>query len=136
MASKQRLYDLIDSSSKPHFTKGEVKGFINSVGGAQFGLPKYLKKGDIISNNVGAKKRPCVVIKVFTDVIYAIPLSSNEDELNLCKSKSRFWGDGWFSCGIIAMTKTYAMDNFLGVYDNPKLLNKVIKLSKQEINKI
>jgi hypothetical protein len=133
MATKQELYDIIESSVKQSFTKGETKGFVHSVGGAMFGQPRYFKKGDVIANGVGAKKRPCVVIKVEKEFLYLLPLSSTEDELNLCESHSRFFADGWFTRGVSVVSKDYAVDNFIGVYDNIKLLNKAIKLTKQEI---
>ena len=136
MASKQEIHDLIDSTSKTSYTKGEVKSFIQSVGGAQYGRPRYLKKGDVVSNGVGAKKRPCVVVKVDKDFVYAIPLSTTEDELSLCASSSRFFDNGWFTRGVSVVSTDYAIDNFIGVYDNIKLLNKAIKLTKEEISRI
>lgn len=136
MPTKKELMSLIDGMSKTEFTKGEVKSFINSVNTTDSMPPTEYRKGDVIANGVGAKKRPMVVISIVGNMMYGIPLSSTQDEFNLSESKSRFMGDGWFSKGVSVVTKEYADENFIGVYDNMKLLNKAIELMKNEISKL
>lgn len=136
MPTKQQLYDIIDSSGKISFTKGEAKDFVCAVSGTAANIPTYFKKGDIVVAGVGLKKRPCVVIKVCLDVLYLIPLSTTEDSLNLMPFRSRFLGEGFFSKGVSVVTIEYAKENFTGVFDNPKALNAAIKKIKEEINSI
>lgn len=136
MPTKKELMGIIDSQKKEMFTKGEVKTFINSVLTADSKSPKSFKKGDVIANGVGAKTRPIVIIKVVGSLLYGIPLSTTKDELNMSESKSRFMEDGYFSKGISVVTFEYAIENFIGVYDNMKLLNNAISLMKSEIIKL
>ena len=136
MPIKSELIEMVSVMSKQQFTKGEVKSFINSVSSRPDEQPSKIKKGDVIYNEMGGKKRPCVVVKVFKDFVFMIPLSTTFDELNLIQSRSRFFKKGWFTKGVAVSKKEYAIQNFMGVYDNPKLLNKAIKLMKEEINSI
>lgn len=134
MPSKKELFELIESMGKTSFTKGEVKEFVHSVSGTRAErYPNIFKKGDMVSNGVGVKKRPCVVVKVCREMLYMIPLSSTKDVLNMCESKSRFMEDGYFSAGMSVVTVEYAQENFIGVYDNNKLLNIAIKKLKESI---
>jgi len=98
--------------------------------------PKELKKHDVIRTFEVRKARPGVIIKVLEDVVIVIPLSTTEDCINLCESKSRFFGEGFFSRNFVVVCKDEAMQNFLGVYDNPKLVNQACKLLKEFTNKI
>jgi len=136
MPTREELMNIIDSSRKDEFTKGEVKSYINSVKMLEAVAPTSFRKGDVIANGVGAKKRPIVIVSVVGDVMYGIPLSTTQDCMNLCEASSRFFGSQYFSKGLSAVTVDYAKDNFLGVYDNPKSLNQAIELMKQEINKL
>jgi hypothetical protein len=126
MPTKKELMSIIDSQQKGLYTKGEVKTFINTIVTADSKPPLKYKKGDVIANGIGVKKRPIVVIRIIGELLFCIPLSTTKDEFNLCESDSRFMGSGWFSKGLSVVSKEYANDNFIGVYDNPKLLNKAI----------
>jgi len=136
MPKKEELYAQLEQMSKPSYSKGEVKGFIHSVSNDNIQSPSVFKKGDVILNGVGAKKRPCVVVKVLDELLLAIPLSTTKDAMNICESKSRFFLDGWLSCGVWAITKEYAKDNFAGVFDNNKDLNKAIGIMKEMVSKL
>ena len=92
---------------------------------------KYLKKGDVYTAAVGSKKRPVVIAKILDDIVLGIPLSTTKDELNLYKSSSRFFKDGWFSKQLISASKQYAYDNWVGIYDNHKRLNIAVKELKK-----
>lgn len=93
--------------------------------------PKYLKKGDVYLASVGSKRRPVVIAKILDDIVLGIPLSTTKDELNLYKSSSRFFGNGWFAKQLISANKQYAYDNWVGIYDNHKRLNTAIKELKK-----
>jgi len=79
--------------------------------------PSFLKKGDVILKTVGGKRRPCVIIKVLAEMVVIIPLTSTENIHNLCESKSRFFGEGWFSKTYDIEEIKWARMNFIGVYD-------------------
>lgn len=135
MPSKQRVLEDIDKIDKPSVSVAMLRHFVTSVT-MEIEPPKYYKKGDVIQFEAGLKPRPCVIVKLEEEIVYAIPLSSTCDEINLCESRSRFFGRGFFSKTIVAIKTKYCNEHYLGIYDNPKLLNKAIKLLKQEINNI
>jgi len=95
--------------------------------------PKIIKKGDVVLVHQGVKPRPCCVVKVVGDTVCYIPLTSSDNIHCLSESSSRFWGDGSFCKTFDICTLEYALDNFIGVYDNPKLLNRAIKELKEYI---
>lgn len=100
-------------------------------------LPTYIKKGDVIIVNEGKKSRPGIVAKVLKDrTVVFIALTSTENVHCLSPSKSRFFGDGCFTKSFNVCTEEYAIQNFIGVYDNPKYLNIAIKELKQFIDKL
>ena len=98
-------------------------------------LPTVLKKGDVIKLESGIKVRPCVIIKVYKDFVIAIPLTSTENIHNLCVSSSRFFGEGWFSNTYVIVPIGLALERFIGVYDDMKVLNNAIKELKIFIEK-
>lgn len=116
-----------------NYTKTEVSHLLNSV---CFKLPppKFFRRGDVIRADT-TKPRPAVIIKIVNNLVYAMPLTSTEDEMNLCPSNSRFFYKGdkqmYFSHGIMAFKVSYAMDNFLGIYDD----NKGLRLAINELKK-
>jgi len=97
--------------------------------------PSKLKKGDVLTTYVGAKKRPAVIIKVLKDntVLY-IPLTSTESVHCFVEYSSRFWGEGCFCNSYGVCTAEFALENFIGVFDNNSSLNKAIKKLKEYIN--
>lgn len=99
--------------------------------------PLHLKKGDVFMYPVaGAKHRPVVIIKIEEEMVYGFALSSTEDELNLCPSVSRFFGKGFISKGLVVCKKSWAVQKFAGIYDNPKRLHSAVKMFKEQLNSI
>lgn len=96
--------------------------------------PSEIRKGDVIVSFEGVKSRPCVVCKVLKDrtVLY-IPLTASENIHCLSESKSRFFKDGCFTKSFSVCTEDFAIENFVGVYDNMHALNKAIKEFKKFI---
>ena len=97
--------------------------------------PTEIRKGDVITNYEGVKSRPCVVVKVLKDrtVLY-IPLTSSENVHCLSNSKSRFFGEGCFTKSFSVCTEEFAIEHFVGVYDNMTAVNKAIKELKNFLN--
>ena len=90
--------------------------------------PKYLKKGDVIAISSGVKIRPSVIIKVTKEYVVCIPLTSQSNCVNkMSESKSRFFKDGYFCNTFEVVDIEVAKSQFIGVYDNMKLLNNAIK---------
>ena len=90
--------------------------------------PTEIKKGDVISVKTASKVRPAVVTKVLKDrTILYIHLTSSENIHCMTPSKSRFFGEGCFTYGFSICSEQYAIDNFLGIYDNMKAVNQAIK---------
>lgn len=133
MPIKREVLKIIDEDNRTSFNKAQCKGFVTSVkrGGD---APSRLKKGDVYGWDGGAKVRPCVIIKVMKHVSYGIPLTTTLDEMVLMRSNSRFFGNSYYSRAIECAKNDYIFDNFIGVHDNPKELNKAIKLIMDEFN--
>ena len=133
MPLKEDIIKIIKDSPHPSFSKSQCVAFVRGVR-KESNPPSKLRKGDVYGWNGGAKVRPCVIIKVLADVVYGIPMSTTEDEMNLMPYNSRFFGNGWYSRAIECSKHQFVKDNFLGVHDNPKELNKAIKLIMDEFN--
>jgi len=97
--------------------------------------PNIIKKGDCLIVQEGAKTRPGIVVKVLSDrtIIY-IALTSTENVHCLTPYKNRFFGEGCFSRSFSVCTEEYALNNFVGVFDDNKTLNKAIKDLKDFVN--
>lgn len=135
MPTKEETIDRIDKEGKPTYSAAQVKHYVMGVK-SSFNVPDTIKKGDIFTMFGGTKSRPFVVIKVVKSVVYCIPLSTTENELNLFKISSRFTGDEFFTRGIMCATLQYVKDNFTGVLDNNKALNQAIKQMKGIVNSL
>lgn len=137
MSSKQKV---IDSLTKANYSVKEVIGLINSVTPDAIS-PPYIKKGDCFLDQVGAKRRPCCVIKVIGEVAYAIPLSTTLDSKTLLKGKkSRFSTidnpDCYFSKSLVCASVGYVKDNYVFSYEDLYSLNKAIREMRKLINKV
>lgn len=90
--------------------------------------PTEIKKGDVISVRTASKVRPAVVTKILKDrtVLY-IHLTSTENIHCMTYAKSRFFGEGCFTYGFSICTEQYAIENYLGTYDNMKAVNQAIR---------
>lgn len=98
--------------------------------------PTYIRKGDVFVGYEGKKKRPNVVIKVLKDrTILYIPLTSTDNVHCLSESKSRFFGEGCFSKSFSVATEEFALENFVGVYDDMKVINNAVQELKKFVNK-
>jgi len=104
-----------------------VKMLVNEVTCDASIIPTHLRKSDVIKLSSGVKIRPCVIVKVKKDYVVAIPLTSKQNIHNLCVSESRFFGNGYFCNNYITAPIELARENFIGVYDNSKVLNNAIK---------
>jgi len=114
-----------------------VKHLINSITSIETKRPVKLRKGDVIVKEcfTTTKKRPYVLIKVLKEFSLALPLSTTEDSLNLCESDSRFFRVGFFSNQLVTLKNQDALENFAGIYDNPRNLNKAVKIMKEFLDK-
>ncbi len=94
--------------------------------------PNRIKVGDVITFRDGAKKRPCVILKVLKDrsCIYTT-LSSTENVHNLMPHNSRFFKEGFICKTLSLCTEETALANFVGVFDDPKFIRTATKAIKQ-----
>lgn len=135
--------EITASLNKPSYSKQEVTHLVNSVSENKARWnPKIIKRGDVFGVAMGNKIRPVVAFKVVGQVVYAIPLTTTNNEMVLCESAgSRFAiveeGHGeYFSHGVICSTVEFAKNNFLWVYDNNKALSTAIKQLKLTLRKV
>lgn len=89
--------------------------------------PLYYAKGDVFSYRMGHKSRPIVLYKIKKDSYIFIPLTTTEDELSVGNYSSRFFGNGFFSKQLITLHFGLLKDNFIGVLNDSKGLNKAYK---------
>ena len=88
-----------------------------------------VKKGDIFTGtSINHKVRPYVVALVRDNLAYCIPLTTTEDEYTLLPHKSRFLKPGFYCNSFIVVKIDYITENFGGVMDDNRNLNKAIKL--------
>ena len=135
MPTKTEVLQEIDLSPVKSYTKELVKNLVSKVR-QEREKPSKLKIGDVFVLQLSAKKRPVVVIAIKDTLVYGIPLTSTEDEMNLIPSKSRFFGNGWFSKSLVTVKHDIVMENFVGVYDNEKLLRKARRAIKDLIDTV
>lgn len=128
MPTKQ---ELIESLDKPSYGMKEVKHLLHSVANTRVNPPSVLKKGDVFAMGLCGKVRPLVIVKVRNELVYAIPISSTQDALNLGPATSRFFGVGYFTRSIQCQTVEKAKEHFIGVYDNPRNLNDAIEALRE-----
>lgn len=131
--------DLIEKFSKEKtylgsFIKDEITKVSFKPNQRSENIPTYIKKGDVFISQEGAKNRPCVVLRILKDrtIIYTT-LTSSDNIHCLSESSSRFFKEGCFCKTLSVCTEQYALDNFVGVYDNMKAVNNAIKELKNYI---
>lgn len=126
MPTKQETIDSVVPTSQ--YLGKYVREMITAISSAENKMaPEYFKKGDVILLKSRTKPRPGVIIKVTTDYVICIPLTSTENEHCMSESKSRFFKTGCFCNSYEIVPLEMAQQNFLGVYDSPKLLNNAVK---------
>lgn len=128
--------DILATITKQTYNQSEVRYLITSVKSEKVRPPTRLKKGDVVVVASGIKTRPAVIIKVLKETVVVIPLSSTEDSLNLLPFNSRFFGENYFSKYLMTVTKDYATEHFVGVFDCNRDLNKAIKLIKEYVKQL
>lgn len=92
--------------------------------------PTEIKVGDVITTFIGSKSRPAVIVKVLQDrTMILVPLTSTENIHCLTPYKSRFFGEGCFSKTVEICSEEFALEHFIGTFDN----NTALKLAKKEL---
>ena len=132
---KEDIILKIQENNKELYKKGDVIHHVNMVT-PEILKPSKIKKGDIILGGVGAKIRPCVVVKVLDKLCYLIPLATQNDELAYRKVKSRFYPESYYTRTIVGMKIEYCLENYVGMLDNLKDINKAILDLFNELSKI
>ena len=132
MPTKKEILEKLESSPVKHYTTSMVRDLVHSVSSKGLKQVNYIKKGDVFITGA-PKLRPNVVVSVQNDCCLCMSLSTTKDCMNIYESKSRFMGDGYFSKAIFAVPNYVIRENFIGVYDNPKRLNKAIEACKKYI---
>lgn len=129
---KKTLLESIDESKT--YKAKEVKNLINSVS-AEVTKPLNLARGDVFLNNVGRKKRPCVVINIVENLVLAVPLTTTSDDMAFEEYSSRFLGVGCFTKQIISVPFDYALNNYITILDDIGALDAVHQKLKDFYNK-
>lgn len=113
-----------------------VRGVLPLMEDAEWMTPTYYKKGDLFQGmGINSKPRPFVIAKVVKDGVYAIPLTTNEDEYALIPHNSRFLKAGFLGNQLVFVRIQVIKPKFLGVFDDSKSLNKAIKIITDKFKK-
>lgn len=88
--------------------------------------PTLLKKGDVIRVFTGTKNRPCVVVSVRKDFVIVIPMTSTESVHCSVEFNSRFFGRYYFTKSYEIVPIDLALNNFIGVLDDNKSIQKAL----------
>ena len=100
------------------------------------GTPISIKKGDVYVSYCGAKKRPCVVVKILKDVVVGIPLTSGENIHSSVPYKCRFFGEGYLGKTIDIASKEYVQSYFVGVFEDKGAIKEALENIKEFVNKL
>lgn len=94
--------------------------------------PSKIKKADVFTVKTASKTRPAVVLKVLKNrtVIYC-HLTSTENIHCMTPYDNRFFGKGCFSYSFSICTEEYVIENFIGLFDDIKTVNRAIKDLKE-----
>lgn len=98
--------------------------------------PINSKKGDVFQGTgVNGKPRPFVIVKVVKDGVYAIPLTTQEDEYTLISHDSRFMKPGFLANQLVFVKDDHVKKHFVCTFDDSRSLNKAAKLITDRIKK-
>ncbi len=130
--------EVLDSFQANQFYLGSfIKDKITSISAKGVsGTPISIKKGDVYVSYCGAKKRPCVVVKILKDVVVGIPLTSGENIHSSVSYKCRFFNEGFLCNTIDIASKEYVLENFTGIFEDKKAIKLAIENIKEFINKL
>jgi len=127
--------NIINSLTKETYGKKEVSHLLNTLS-SRIHAPDIIKKGDVYINKALMKSRPYVIIKVCKDKVYSIPLTTTNNMFVLCECKSRFFVNSYFTKQLTMVNIKYVNDNFVGIYDNTRHLNIVIRKLSEHIKSL
>ena len=130
--------EVIDSfQSNQSYLGSFIKDKITSISAKGVsGSPTTLKKGDVYVSYCGAKKRPCVIVKVFKDFVVGIPLTSGENIHSSVSYKCRFFNEGFLCNTIDIASKEYVLENFTGIFEDKKAIKEALENIKEFVNKL
>ena len=100
------------------------------------GTPISIKKEDVYVSYCGAKKRPCVVVKILKDVVVGIPLTSGENIHSSVPYKCRFFNEGFLCNTIDIASKEHVKTYFAGVFEDKKAIKEALENIKEFVNKL
>jgi hypothetical protein len=129
MATKESV---IANLTKATYSAKEVLHLISTVTLDPI-KPPFIIKGDCYFDRIGAKKRPFCVIKVVSDLAYAIPLTTTDNQMVLCEGKMpRFapnygLAKSYFARSVVAVPINVVQENYMFNYENNAAINKAIR---------
>lgn len=131
--------ELIDSFQPTQTYLGSfIRSRVNEISNEtrSVNCPVSFKKGDVYVSYCGAKKRPCVVVKILKDVVVGIPLTSGENIHSSVPYNCRFFGEGYLGKTFDIASKEYVLENFTGIFEDKKAIKLAIENIKEFINKL
>lgn len=135
--NRDQIIERIETNPKTHTADIIMWLKAMSIQGVKHNEEKFnvskLLIGDVVTHNVSGKVRPCVIIGITGAIVFMIPLSTTEDEMNLGAFKHRILGDQFFSKGIITTHYNVAIKAYMCTFGVNKQLKEAIKLAKQSI---
>lgn len=144
MTIQDKLVKVSGENLKPTYSQKQVLEIVGKLSSGSINelnsdrnlilpiIPDIIKKGDIFTaSDLLGKKRPYVVAKVFKENVFAIPLTTRNDEYALIPYHSRFLKPGFYGSQAFMCKKELVRQNFTGIMDDIRNLNKaIVKLRK------
>lgn len=118
---------------KATWTKEELRAKIDEkIEQAKLTRPKIgdVRIYDFFSFNIAKIPHPCVIFRIEDDRVWGIVTSTNESGYhNISKVEdSRCLADGWWTNTIICQSKEDALKGWLGIFDSPAEVKRIVKL--------
>ena len=127
---EEQILKMNGGVKKSSYTFSEVKHILSSIDVSPIvkRKPKTFKKGDVVNaSGINFKMRPFVIVKKSDKGYYCIPMTSDKNDYALLPTNSRFF-NGYFCSYMVIISEDLVKQNYAGILDDNRTLNKAVKL--------
>jgi hypothetical protein len=143
MAELNKLFERI--AEKQTWGHRELKAVINEWCAGDANIkndnsvrPATIEVGDIVLFHIARVMHPSIIISVEGNVCHSVVLSTKNREHHYLApvENSRLLQTSYYTTTIASMSLELALENFIGIFDQPKQLKSVKKLLKNHYRKL
>jgi len=115
------------------WANGEAK-----IGEATTLRPTTVEIGDIVLFHIAGLRHPSIIFKLEADHCHAVVLSTKNRPHHHLKDveNSRLLPQSNFTTTVVSMTNERALENFIGIFDNPKELKIIKKMLRKHFRSL